>query len=159
MLNKHDFLNLTIFPHRSLSKKGFTILMCIITFICLTGGAIFWFLGAWPVFGFLGLDIILIYFAFKINYRSGEMYERFQIISQKLRILRSFPSGKMQIWELNPYWAKTEIVDINSNHKQLMIHSKDKSVSVGSFLNNYDKQKLEKKISSSLRSFRESRTI
>ena len=87
------------------------------------------------------------------------MYERFQIISQKLRILRSFPSGKMQIWELNPYWAKTEIVDINSNHKQLMIHSKDKSVSVGSFLNNYDKKKLEKKISSSLKSFRESQTI
>ena len=109
MLNKHDFLNLTIFPSQEPLKKGFTILMCIITFICLTGGAIFWFLGAWPVFGFLGLDIVLIYFAFKINYRSGEMYERFQIISAKTKDSSFLSSGKMQIWELNPYWAKQKL--------------------------------------------------
>ena len=83
-MSNFEFLNLTIFPHRSLSKKGFKILMIIITFICLSGGIVFWLIGAWPVFGFLGLDIVLIYVAFKINYRSGDMYERLLIVSKKL---------------------------------------------------------------------------
>lgn len=154
-----EYLNLTIFPYRSLSRNGFIILMTIISIICISGGLIFWFLGAWPVFGFLGLDIVLIYFAFKINYRSGQMYERLILISKKFKILRSFPSGKKQVWELNPYWAKAEIVKINSNQNQLIIQSENKVVSIGSFLNSYDKEKLEKKISFSLESYRESKKV
>tara|TARA_X000000950_G_scaffold281330_2_gene377727 strand:+ start:474 stop:950 length:477 start_codon:yes stop_codon:yes gene_type:complete len=154
-----NYLNLTIFPHRSLSKKGFHLLMFLVAFICLTGGMIFWYLGAWPVFGFLGLDILLIYGAFKLNYRSGSMYERLYIISKKLKILRSLPSGKVQIWELNPYWAEANIVKINRNQSQLIIKSKGKAVSVGSFLNSYDKKKLEKKISYSLKNYKESVSI
>ena len=71
----NTFLNLTIYPNRSLSKTGFKVLMIIVSFICITCGLVFYFMGAWPVFGFLGLDIALIYFAFKINYRAGKIYE------------------------------------------------------------------------------------
>jgi len=130
--------------------------MFLVAFICLTGGFIFWYLGAWPVFGFLGLDIVLIYAAFKLNYRSGNMYERLFIISKKLKILRSLPSGKVQIWELNPYWAQANLIEINNHQSQLIIKSKNKAVSIGSFLNSYDKKKLEKKITFSLKNYRES---
>ena len=155
-MSQSQYLNLTIFPHRSLSKKGFHLLMILVAFICLTAGFIFWYLGAWPVFGFLGLDIILIYAAFKLNYRSGNMYERLFIISKKLKILRSLPSGKVQIWELNPYWAQANLIEINNHQSQLIIKSKNKAVSIGSFLNSYDKKKLEKKITYSLKNYRES---
>lgn len=154
-----NYLNLTIFPHRSLSKKGFHLLMFLVAFICLTGGFIFWYLGAWPVFGFLGLDIVLIYVAFKLNYRSGNMYERLFIISKKLKILRTLPSGKVQIWELNPYWAEANLVKINKHQSQLIIRSKDKAVSVGSFLNTYDKKKLKTKISYCLKNYKESISV
>ena len=155
-MSQSQYLNLTIFPHRSLSKKGFHLLMFLVAFICFTAGFIFWYLGAWPVFGFLGLDIILIYAAFKLNYRSGNMYERLFIISKKLKILRSLPSGKVQIWELNPYWAQANLIEINNHQSQLIIKSKNKAVSIGSFLNSYDKKKLEKKITYSLKNYRES---
>ncbi len=158
-MSNFEFLNLTIFPHRSLSKKGFTILMAIITFICLSGGLVFWFIGAWPVFGFLGLDIILVYLAFKMNYRSGDMYERLLIVSKKLKIFRSFASGKTQVWELNPYWAKAKIIDITKNHCQLLIESENKVVSIGSYLNDYDKRKLKDKIENSLKNYKESYNV
>lgn len=158
-MSNFEFLNLTIFPHRSLSKKGFAILMTIITFICLSGGLVFWFIGAWPVFGFLGLDIILVYLAFKMNYRSGDMYERLLIVSKKLKIFRSFASGKTQVWELNPYWAKAKIIDITKNHCQLLIESENKVVSIGSYLNDYDKRKLKDKIENSLKNYKESYNV
>tara|TARA_B100000989_G_C19520254_1_gene463806 strand:+ start:2114 stop:2572 length:459 start_codon:yes stop_codon:yes gene_type:complete len=147
------FLNITIYPHRSLSKNGFAILMTIIIILCSAGGIIFWYLGAWPVFGFFGLDIILIYLAFKINYRSGKIYERLLIASKKLMISRCFPSGKIQTWDLDPRLAYVELVKINNN-SQLLIKSNEKVVSVGSFLNLFDKEKLEKRINEGLKNLK-----
>lgn len=147
------FLNITIYPHRSLSKNGFAILMTVIIILCSAGGIIFWYLGAWPVFGFFGLDIILIYLAFKINYRSGKIYERLLIASKKLMISRCFPSGKIQTWDLDPRLAYVELVKINNN-SQLLIKSNEKVVSVGSFLNLFDKEKLEKRINEGLKNLK-----
>lgn len=153
MMSNEKFLNLTIYPHRSLSKSGFKLLMAVVILLCLTGGIIFWLLGAWPVFGFFGLDILLIYLAFKINYRSGKVYENLSIVSRKLRIYRKFPSGKLQVWELNPYWAKVVLIKKN-NDSQVLIKSEDKVVSVGSFLNNFAKQNLKKKLSKSINDYK-----
>ena len=103
------FLDITVLPYRSLSKKGFRNLMLIVSFIFFLVGVFFWYIGAWPVFGFLGLDVLLLYYAFKINYKSGEIFETVKIIQQNLLITRNFPSGKKQIWNLEPYWTKVEI--------------------------------------------------
>ena len=62
-------------PHRSLSPRGFLILMSAIGLVSFVMGMVFLLIGAWPVMGFFGLDVALIYFAFKLNYRSGRLYE------------------------------------------------------------------------------------
>jgi len=154
-MTKNFNLNLTIYPHRSLSKTGFKILMLFITILCLGGGIIFWQLGAWPVFGFLGLDILLVYFAFKINYNRGNIYENLKIVSQKIRVSRSFPSGKLQVWDLDPHWTKVEIIK-KHNNVNLLISSEGKVVSIGSFLNNFDKEKLLETLNHSINSYKES---
>ena len=152
-MSNSTFLNLTIYPHRSLSKFGFRILMLIVTFLCLSGGLIFWMMGAWPVFGFFGLDIILIFLAFKLNYRTGKIYENIKIVSKKFRISRGFPSGKIQVWDLDPNWAKIELIE-KKNQCQLLVKSEKKVVSVGSFLNSFDKKKLEIKLKESISKYR-----
>ena len=60
-----------ITPHRSLSSTGFLIFMLCIGGISFAAGMVFLMLGAWPVFGFFGLDVALVYWAFRANYRSG----------------------------------------------------------------------------------------
>ena len=65
----NNFLDITVLPYRSLSKKNFRNLMIIVSIIFFSIGVFFWSLGAWPVFGFLGLDVLLLYLAFKINYK------------------------------------------------------------------------------------------
>ena len=157
-MSNDTFLDLTIYPHRSLSKEGFRLLMLLVIFLCMTGGIIFWQMGAWPVFGFFGLDILLIFIAFKINYRSGRVNEKFTIKEKKFVISRNFPSGKTQIWNLNPYWAKAELIK-NNNESRLLISSKEKKVSVGSFLNSLAKIKLHQKINYTLKLYKSSSNI
>ncbi len=151
---KKIFLNETIIPYRSLSKKAFRNLMFIVCFIFFSIGLLFWYIGAWPVFGFLGLDVFLLYWAFKINYKSGEIFESLRLIKKKLLITRSFPSGKKQTWHLDPYWAKIELHAPDRYQNQLVIRSKEKVVLIGSFLNENDKVKLNKKICDALRSYK-----
>ena len=145
------FLNITVLPYRSLSKKGFKQLMFIVSFIFFSVGVFFWYIGAWPVFGFLGLDVFLLYYAFKINYKSGEIFETIKIIREKLSITRSFPSGKKQIWNLETYWTKVEILNPARHQHNLIVKSKDKVVLLGSFLNYNDKKKLLSQIESALK--------
>ena len=140
------FLDITVLPYRSLSKKGFKILMFLVSFIFFSVGIFFWYIGAWPVFGFIGLDVLLLYYAFKINYKSGEIFETVKVLKENLLITRNFPSGKKQTWSLQSYWTKVEILNPARHQHNLIIKSKDKVVLLGSFLNYNDKKKLREKI-------------
>ncbi len=145
------FLDVTLLPYRSLSKRGFRNLMFTVSFIFFSIGVYFWYLGAWPVFGFLGLDVFLLYYAFKINYKSGEIFETIKIIKENLLITRNYPSGKKQTWNLEPYWTRVEILNPARHQHNLVIKSKNKVVLLGSFLNYDDKKKLLNQIESALK--------
>ena len=66
-----DTFRVVLTPHRSLGPKGFLALMLAFGAISFATGIVFYIAGAWPVVGFLGLDVLLVYVAFRLNYRSG----------------------------------------------------------------------------------------
>src|SRR5690606_29773979 len=71
-------------PHRSLSPRGFLLLMSGVCALSFTGGLAFFLAGAWPVVGFLGADVLLIYLAFRASYRSGCLVERLHLTRDRL---------------------------------------------------------------------------
>ena len=66
-------------PHRSLSRTGFVVLMAFLSAISFAAGLAFWMMGAWPVSGFFGLDVLAVYFAFKINFRNARATEEIRV--------------------------------------------------------------------------------
>ena len=105
--------------------------MFIVAFVFFSMGAYFWYLGAWPVFGFIGLDVLLLYYAFKINYKSVKFLKLLKL--KNFLVTRSFPSGKQQHWNLEPYWASVELTSHRRNENSLILKSRDKVVFIGSF--------------------------
>ena len=65
----------TLTPNRSLSPRGFAILMVAVCGVGCVAGLAFFLAGAWPVMGFFGLDVALIYLAFRISFRRAAMHE------------------------------------------------------------------------------------
>ena len=84
-----------ITPHRSLSATGFTVVMALVGLISFVGGLFFFIVGAWPIVGFLGLDVLLIYWAFKINYRAAAAYEQVIVTPSELRVRQVSHHGKV----------------------------------------------------------------
>ena len=121
-------------PNTSLEPKGFMLLMVAIASVSFVVGMVFMVAGAWPVVGFLGLDVALIYLAFKANYRWARMYETVRLTSDSLLVERISPSGKVQRWSFQPYWLKVQIDTPVKHDSQLVLSSHGKRLKIGAFL-------------------------
>jgi uncharacterized membrane protein len=95
-------------PHRSLSYAGFLIVMAAVGGISFVAGTAFLLLGAWPVFGFFGLDVLLIYWAFRANYRAAAAFEEVIVTACELRVRQVSHRGKASEWSFNPLWVRLE---------------------------------------------------
>lgn len=93
-------------PNRSLSQRGFLIVLAFLGLVSFATGVAFTMMGAWPVMGFYGLDVLAVYVAFKINYRSGKAYEMVELSPDLLKITQVQPSGLSRSFDFNPYWVK-----------------------------------------------------
>ena len=82
----------TLTPYRSLGPTGFLILMGCLGGASFATGVVFILLGAWPVFGFLGLDVFLVYLAFRANYRAANAYEQVTVTASELTVRKVTPT-------------------------------------------------------------------
>jgi uncharacterized membrane protein len=141
----------TITPHRSLGSTGFLVLMlCIgaLSFIC---GMMFLILGAWPVSGFLGLDVVLIYFAFRANFRAASAYEEVTVTASELTLRMVNPRGGVREWTLNPVWVRLDrIVHEEFGIERLFLVSRGQRLSIASFLGPDEKASFARALSTAL---------
>ncbi len=98
--------------------------------------------GAWPVFGFFGLDVLLVYIFFKINFKSGKKKERILLTSNQL-IIEFYESQKIvKTYFLNPNWLKINLIQLKNQTSKLQISSINKAIIIGSFLRYQEKKKV-----------------
>jgi uncharacterized membrane protein len=122
-------------PHRSLNRTGFMLVMTFLTVISFAAGVAFWMMGAWPVFGFFGLDVLAIYIAFKINFRRAKASEEISVTPSELRVRRISHRGHVVEWVLNPLWVQLDqIAHEEFGIERLYLVSRGRRVSIGSFL-------------------------
>lgn len=121
-------------PHRSLGRRGFAILIGIVAAANFIVGAIFYYSGAWPVFGFMGLDVALLYFLFRLNYRDAQQKELVRLTDDALTVRRIRANGEEDFWSLEPYWLRVEMDDPPRHDSALVLAARQRRLAVGSFL-------------------------
>lgn len=121
-------------PHRSLSPRGFFVLMTAIGTVSFIAGLAFFLIGAWPVVGFLGLDVLLVYIAFRANFRHARMYETVTLTRDDLVVQRVSPRGDAQRWRFQPAWLQVLMDDPPAHDSRLTLRSHGRSLCVGDFL-------------------------
>ena len=128
-------------PHRSLSRKGFLILMTVLGLISFATGTAFLLAGAWPVFGFCGLDVLLIYFAFRVSYRRAKAYEQVTVTPSELTVRQVSHHGRINEWTLNPLWVKLDrVVHAEFGIERLFLVSHGRRLAIAGFLGPQEKE-------------------
>jgi uncharacterized membrane protein len=139
-----------LYPHRSLGPTGFIVLMAVFGGVSFITGMVFLLRGAWPVFGFFGLDVALVYAAFKLNYRSGRLYETVELTPEALKITRVSPSGKQEKFDFNPYWVRVRLAELPQGRTDLRLASHGREFSFARFLTDDERRDFSHVLSGAL---------
>jgi uncharacterized membrane protein len=139
-----------ITPHRSLGRVGFVVLMAAFGAVSFIAGMVFLMAGAWPVFGLFGLDVLLLYWAFRLNYRHAGAYEEVHITSSKLIVRKVSHRGRAREWVLNPLWVKLHKVVHEDFGMWLFLVARGKQLAIASFLGPEEKASFARELGNAL---------
>ena len=98
----------------------------------------------------MGLDVALIYIAFKLNYRAARLYETVDLTQTALTVTRVQPSGKAQVWSFNPYWVRLNLEDRIGRSSELSIASHGKRLVFATFLTDPEREDFAQALSTAL---------
>jgi uncharacterized membrane protein len=133
-------------PHRSLSQGGFLVLMIAVGTVSFIAGLAFFLAGAWPVVGFLGLDVALVYIAFRVTYRRARAYETLRLTRDNLLVEHVTHRGQKRTWCFQPYWLQVFMdgpastppsgpeTDPETSGGRLLLRSHGRSLEIAGFL-------------------------
>jgi uncharacterized membrane protein len=138
-------------PHRSLNRTGFLVLMAFVSVVSFAAGLAFLLMGAWPVFGFFSLDVLAIYWAFRVNFLRAKASEEISVTASELRVRRVSHRGHVVEFVLNPLWVQLDQkIHAEFGIEKLYLLSKGRRFSIASFLGPDEKASFAKALLAAL---------
>jgi uncharacterized membrane protein len=141
-------------PHRSLGPRGFFVVMTIATGFGFVIGVAFMLIGAWPVLGFCGLELALLYMAFRLNYRAGRRRERIRLTERGLEIRSLAPNGDVQTWTVEPSWLRVEVEDGRRKGGRIKLTSHGRGAAIGKFLTPAEREEVARALRAAIAQYR-----
>ena len=143
-----------LYPHRSLKPAHFSKLLLGLIAICTVVSLRFIAVGAWPVSIFLGADILALWFAFYLNYRSARAHEIVQLSDKNLTVERVSANGTRESWSFEPYWVSLELKSDKHYGNRLELSLHHQHVMLGQFLSAHERKGLHKALAAALHCWR-----
>lgn len=131
-----------IVPHRSLSPAGLKRLLAVICLACSASAGIFVWLGAWPVGGFTGVELLLAGALFRLNGRAVRGSELVLLSADGLRVVRTDPRGRRSEITLQPAWLHIFVEERPGRVPGLLLLARDVRVEIARSLGEDEKRDL-----------------
>ena len=145
----------TLTPHRSLTPTGKRIVISLVAAMALVPGLVFYLAGAWPVVGFMGLDILGIWAAMTWSLRGGKAYEVLTLWPAALELKKVDAKGAAETLAFVPATVRFLLDrDFNERVTALWLRDDTRKVTLGAFLSVDEKLSLSKAFGSALRKAR-----
>lgn len=124
----------TLRPNPPMNIGALVLVAAGVATINLTFGLYFVLRGAWPVTPFMGLDAILLAWAFHASFHAARCYERICLTPAMLRVESHPARGRPIHFEFNPYWVRVDFREAPGRGRRLALASHGRFVQIGTFL-------------------------
>ncbi len=148
------FFEAVIVPHRSLSRRGLRLLVGAICTLSVGTTAVFWWLGAWPIAGFNGVEITAALLLLRHNARAVRSNEVILLTESSLRIVRTAMDGTRTERQVPPAWLRVDLQDRPGRVPGLYLASHGTRVEVGAALGEPEKLDLAEALKDALHRWR-----
>ncbi len=140
-----------IHPYRSLSPMGFGILLAVVTAINVAIAVAMLLKGAWPIAGFMGLDVLAVYVAFRSSYAQARAFERVTIDGDALTVERVDAKGRRRAWAFPSYWVSVFFDEGDDESGIVTLRSHGRSLEVGAYLAPFERKPFAEALRQALR--------
>ena len=144
-------------PNASLSARARSIVILLLTGASVAIGTLFWVLGAWPVPGFCGLEVLLACVLLYRNARDLRRAECIELRQQSLRLTRTDARGRRHERRLSPYWLRVELHDRPGSIVRVRLQGHGVQEEIGLFLDEVARRLLAQDLRVALHSCRNPR--
>lgn len=128
-------MDATITSHRSLTQTGFALVMLTVATVSFGTSLVFLSMGAWPVIAFFGLDAVLVWYAFKLNYQAGRREkECVRVCPERVLITRHDGKKAPVHWSVSPHFARVSVEYAETNEAMVFVQAGGVSLSVAALL-------------------------
>ena len=121
-------------PHRSATVRTLNVIIVGLLAIFIPTAIAFVTAGAWPVTGFMGFELLLLYGAFRLNWHRGSTVEYVDLTQRTLTVERIDHWGQRRVWTLQPQWTQISVAERKGHHGRLELRSRGQSLVIGEFL-------------------------
>lgn len=127
--------SITLWPYRSLSPKGFRVILGItavglaLPLLALAGTGVMLALAPYA-----GLALFALWAFIKLSYRSGRVTEVLRLWPDAIAVERREPQGRILRWAANPYWVDIEMNDTKAVQSYLTLRGNGRTIELGAFL-------------------------
>ena len=141
-------------PNPPLSDGGLMVLMLAVALASAGLGAAFVVAGAWPVAGFMGIDVLLLALAFRVCRRRSRCCELLRLDAEGLHVKRVGADGRSVEWRFDPYWVRVGMDEPPRSHSLLTLSASGRTVCIGRFLTAEERHGLARALRSALARYR-----
>ena len=142
-------------PRQSWDPRGFRLVTGLLLAGSIATTTVFWIMGAWPVAGFMGVEVVGV-LALMLAHRrwSNRARERITLHDDALRVEREDGRGRKEVAALDAYWTNVALHARPGRISELRLTSRGRSVEVGRFLPEVEKMRLAEALTNALRDLR-----
>ncbi|WP_051329220.1 DUF2244 domain-containing protein [Geminicoccus roseus] len=123
-----------IYPNPPLSRRGAALVIGGFALLSSVIGLASFLAGAWPVVGFLGLDVLLLWAAFAAVRHRARAFEAVRLERERLTIRRVDQHGRSREWRLIPYFTRVEFEQQLQRASLVRVRDHVTNVRIGGFL-------------------------
>ena len=146
-----------ITPHRSLSARGQRMLALILAALLIAGTSVFAIVGAWPVGGFAGAELLVAIAFFRWHARQRHASELIILTQSDLRIIRTNPAGRRRERRLPPAWLSATMEEHHGRAASLVLTGQGHRVEIAQALGEVERRDLAAALNQALHTLRHPR--
>ena len=153
------FHELTLWPYRSLPRKGFVWFIAITcAMLALPLLAVLGRTALWGLLPFAAASVAALWFAIGRSYRSGQTREVLTLGADTLDLVRSDPDRPERSWHTNPYWVRVVLRRDGPVEDYLTLSGDGREVELGAFLSPEERRALATELERRLSDLRNGRS-
>ncbi len=151
------FMDAEIRPNRSLSQRGFIILICIVTALNCASAAVFVAMGAYFVPLFLGADVVAVAVAFLASFAAARRIERVRVTDRSVRVIRETPKTSTVVWESPTAFTRVSVLTEDDRAIDLRLALSGKEAAVARALSPAERAEFARALEGAIREARKPR--